>query len=44
MTEQTERDARTVLARFRDRLAAQVLEARRHQVAQSRLAVERHGD
>ena len=42
MTEETEREARSTLQRFRDRLAAQVLEDRRHQVAQSRLGVDRH--
>ena len=44
MTEETERQARTVLGLARAREAARILEARRHQVAQSRLGVDRHGD
>ena len=44
MTTETEREARSTLQRFRDRLAAQTLEDRRHQVAQSRLGIDRHGD
>ena len=44
MTDETERDARTVLELFRARQAARLLEDQRRRMAQSRLGVDRHGD